>query len=414
MKVQRFFLFIALILGLTSFMGLATADQRPEMVNNINTSPTLTSTPLDHYQYLPLVLNNSAPSPPATPTPIPSNTPTATPTSAPSNLIVNGGFENRTAWFIPMLGGSYLMAYPHSGSYSMLVCNTYDSFADCNPSFYQSVKVPQNVASLQISFYWRGMFYRANSTNKVYVKIYDDTQTYFTGDRLLYDGAGYKRYSWVLNSATVVNLRNKTVKVGFFDDRFFTVQTEYLIDDVELIAVYGEWVSPTPTPTPTPTPGGPTPTPPPCGIGNCDFEQGATIWTEYSQNGWPLIMHADDLPISAHSGSWAAWLGGDDNEIAYLQQSVFVPADRPYLGYWHWIYSYDDCGYDFAYIRINDNTVYQYDLCSSNSTNGWVLHVVNLSAYAGQTVQLQVRVKTDSSVISSLFLDDFAFQSTGN
>lgn len=172
--------------------------------------------------------------------------------------------------------------------------------------------------------------------------------------------------------------------------------------------------TPTSTPTPSPTPGGPTPTPPPCGIGNCDFEQGATIWTEYSQKGWPLIMHADDLPILPHSGSWAAWLGGDDDEIAYLQQSVFVPADRPYLGYWHWIESEDLCGYDFAYVRINDNTVHQYDLCSSNNTNGWVLHVVSLSAYTGQTVQLQVRVETDSSRISNLFLDDFAFQSTGD
>lgn len=125
-------------------------------------------------------------------------------------------------------------------------------------------------------------------------------------------------------------------------------------------------------------------------------------------------MRADDLPVSPHSGSWAAWLGGDDNEIAYLQQSVYVPVERPYLAYWHWIYSYDVCGYDFAYVRINGNTVHQYDLCDSSNTNDWALRVINLSAYAGQTVQLQVRVETDDSVPSSLFLDDFAFQSTGN
>lgn len=124
-------------------------------------------------------------------------------------------------------------------------------------------------------------------------------------------------------------------------------------------------------------------------------------------------MHADDLPISPHSGSWAAWLGGDYDEVAYLQQSVFVPADRPYLGYWHWIDSADVCGYDFAYVRINGSTVHQYDLCSSNNTGGWVPLVVDLSGYAGQTVQLQVRVETDSSGNSNLFLDDFAFQSTG-
>lgn len=172
--------------------------------------------------------------------------------------------------------------------------------------------------------------------------------------------------------------------------------------------------TPTSTRTPTPTSAGPTPTPPPCGINNCDFEQGATVWTEYSQNGWPLIMYASYFPETPHSGSWAAWLGGDDNEIAYLQQPVYVPSDRPYLAYWHWISSSDYCGYDFAYLRVNDTTVHEYDLCAASETNGWVLYTINLGDYVDQTVQLQIRVETDGSLYSNLFLDDFAFQSTGN
>ncbi len=177
-------------------------------------------------------------------------------------------------------------------------------------------------------------------------------------------------------------------------------------------------VTPTATPSPTSNPTSTpthtlTPTTTACGIGNCDFEQGATVWTEYSQNGWSLILQAAALPVLPHGGSWAAWLGGDYNEIAYLQQSVLVPANLPYLGYWHWIDSLDACGFDHAYIRINDNLVHQYDLCSYENTNGWELHVVNLSDYAGQTVQLQVRVETDGSLTSNLFLDDFAFRATG-
>ncbi len=184
-----------------------------------------------------------------------------------------------------------------------------------------------------------------------------------------------------------------------------------------IIPVGHQQILPTPTPTRTPqATATPTPTPtvpvPPCGIPNCDFEQGRTAWTEYSQNGWALILDSSELLVPPHSGNWAAWLGGDDDEIAYLQQSVSVPAGQPYLGYWHWIASQDFCGYDFAYVRINGTTVEQYDLCSDNDTNGWVLHVVNLSAYAGQTVALQVRVETDSSLNSNLFVDDFAFRST--
>jgi len=190
------------------------------------------------------------------------------------------------------------------------------------------------------------------------------------------------------------------------------------------IAISGLPPTPTPTststktPTRTPSPTatfGPTPTPGACGIVNCDFELGAVIWSEYSQNGWPLIMHADDLPVAPHSGSWAAWLGGGGSEIAYLQQSLVVPTDRPYLGYWYYIDSEDDCGSAFAYVRINGNTVHQHNLCADENTADWAQNVVNLSAYAGQTVQLQVRVElTEDTFYSNLLLDDFAFRSTGN
>jgi len=155
----------------------------------------------------------------------------------------------------------------------------------------------------------------------------------------------------------------------------------------------------------------------PCEIDNCDFEQGHSAWTEYSKSGWSVIIkRGQGLPptVIPHSGAWLAWLGGENNEIAYLQQAVKVPAPRPYLVYWYWISSLDQCGYDVARIRINEVTVDQYDLCEANNTEGWVLHSVNLSAYAGQTVQLQLRVETDDSLNSNLFLDDFAFRSTGH
>ena len=170
---------------------------------------------------------------------------------------------------------------------------------------------------------------------------------------------------------------------------------------------------PTPTPTSPPTPT-PSPTPLPCpNLGNGDFEQGPVIWTQYSKNGWDLILNGGwPGPVHPRSGVWAVWEGGDYDEVCYIEQQTLVPAATPYFRYYHWIASEDTCGYDFAYVRVNGVTVDQYDLCSANDTNGWAMHVVNLSAYANQCVTVQIRVTTDSSLNSNLFIDDVAFQST--
>ena len=53
-----------------------------------------------------------------------------------------------------------------------------------------------------------------------------------------------------------------------------------------------------------------------------------------------------------------------------------------------------------------------YDLCSDNNTGGWVKKVVNLSAYAGQSVEIQIRAECDGSFNSNLFIDHVAFQSS--
>lgn len=133
---------------------------------------------------------------------------------------------------------------------------------------------------------------------------------------------------------------------------------------------------------------------------------------EYSLQGWAIILTPPDLIVAPHGGSWAAWLGGDDDEISYIQQQVTVSAGSSYLAYWHWIDSEDFCGYDFGRVLVNGTVVDQYDLCSSQNTGGWLKHVVNLSAYQGQSVTLQIRAETDSSFISKLFVDDVAFQSS--
>jgi hypothetical protein len=147
---------------------------------------------------------------------------------------------------------------------------------------------------------------------------------------------------------------------------------------------------------------------------NGNFESGSAGWTQFSSNGFGLILPANQFPgsVTPHSGSYAVWLGGSLNEISYIQQQILVPADKPYLAYWHWIASQDFCGFDFGGVRINSTTVSSYDLCSSKNTNGWVKRVVNLSSYSGQSVSLQIRAETDSALNSNLFIDDVSFQAS--
>jgi hypothetical protein len=147
------------------------------------------------------------------------------------------------------------------------------------------------------------------------------------------------------------------------------------------------------------------------GVVNGDFEDGRTGWTEYSTHPWDLIVRDFPGDVTPRSGSWAAWLGGENNHESYVGQQVTVPAGGPYLAYWHWIKSTDICGNDLGSVVINGFTVNQYDLCGFEQTSGWVKHVVDLDAYAGRTVEIRIRVETNSLIASSLFVDDVSFQS---
>lgn len=171
--------------------------------------------------------------------------------------------------------------------------------------------------------------------------------------------------------------------------------------------------SPTPTDTPTATPTDtPTPTDP---IQNGDFENGPDgSWMEYSALGYlPLILESSVLPVTPHSGNWAAWLGGADNELSALIQSVTVPSGASTLSFWYWIASQDtvcDASGDLGGVIVHIGGTYEvvdaFVLCDATNTGGWVRRTVDLSAYVGQTVDLDIRAETNASLNSNLFIDD--------
>ncbi len=173
---------------------------------------------------------------------------------------------------------------------------------------------------------------------------------------------------------------------------------------------------PAPTATPAPT-ANPTATPPPASctnlLKNPGFESGRVEWTESSSNGYGLICTGTSCgaAVTSRTGSYAAWLAGANRESSQISQPVTLPAGQSStLSFWQRISSTDVCGYDYGYVRVLSNgvttTVKSYNLCSSNNTSGWVNTKIDLSTYAGKTVTIIFRATTDSSNISSFFIDD--------
>lgn len=175
--------------------------------------------------------------------------------------------------------------------------------------------------------------------------------------------------------------------------------------------IYLPLVMRAPSPTPTPTP---TATPIPNPIQNWDFESGHVAWGEYPA----YAIITDDLQGKpAHSGTWAAWLGG---EIApwgstiqhHLWQYVAIPAGAKVLTFWYWIDSLEWCGFwDAAYLYVEGNRLVDFDLCEPNNTGGWRKWTVGIESYAGRTVTVQFVAVLDDMTNSNFFVDDVTISS---
>lgn len=189
-----------------------------------------------------------------------------------------------------------------------------------------------------------------------------------------------------------------------------------------LPAVFKAYPTSTPTKTPIPTATNiPIPTAtsiPIMELRNGSFEEGNSAWIA---NDSDLITQEFPGSVRAHSGTWAAWLGGVYDEITTVSQRVTIPADRPYLTYWRWIASNDFCLQDdIAGVSLlnddgqvtDDEIVDAFELCDDASTTGWVKRSIDVRQFAGQTRTLYILASTDSILNSNLFIDDVSFQAS--
>ncbi|RME97253.1 MAG: hypothetical protein D6768_20095, partial [Chloroflexi bacterium] len=190
--------------------------------------------------------------------------------------------------------------------------------------------------------------------------------------------------------------------------------------------------------------------------GDFDSEIARISWTEFSLKDYPLFFDdkaAQPPYISGGSFSpdWAVWLGGDDNEISYIEGQVTVPTNRNYVGHVVKLQSYDTVcasskyndltlaghlryasantlnvfGVDIGGMLICENysgragcgsadavrvLVTGYDLCNVPDATGWGIFAVPLFGpgydFRGKTVTLQIKALTDAQLSSSVFVDD--------
>jgi len=120
-------------------------------------------------------------------------------------------------------------------------------------------------------------------------------------------------------------------------------------------------------------------------------------------------------PNPTHSGSWKAWLGGNDGVQESVWQTLTIPASANslQLSFWRRISTNESSPltHDRLDVLIRNSAGVPletlYTLWDGDAGTVWTQHTLTPTGnYAGQTVQIAFWVKTDSSGPTSFFIDD--------
>lgn len=159
---------------------------------------------------------------------------------------------------------------------------------------------------------------------------------------------------------------------------------------------------------------------PPGYLANPGFEEGLAGWTFNWNTANPIISSS-----KFHTGGKSSSLGDGDlangnGRKASIVQSVTVPDDQPFLVFWSFFISGDDClaipnpddqiG-DYLIVSINNDRVEFWQICEISDID-WNKKSVDLNAYKGQLVWLRVEFVSDLTVPSAAYVDDFGWSST--
>ncbi|MCB0083679.1 MAG: hypothetical protein KDE47_22220, partial [Caldilineaceae bacterium] len=149
-------------------------------------------------------------------------------------------------------------------------------------------------------------------------------------------------------------------------------------------------------------------------INDGSFEADPAVgpWTEFDSTActpwigdWSSIVG-----VTAYDGLQYFWAGGycgaPNNNSA--SQTITIPANQPRLSFWYYAVRSDpddpsDNG--TASVKVDGTAVWTLEMSQANNTSGWVNAIVDLSAYAGQSVNLTFGAVQGASGVGNVFFD---------
>jgi hypothetical protein len=139
-------------------------------------------------------------------------------------------------------------------------------------------------------------------------------------------------------------------------------------------------------------------------LGNPGFETGtAAPWTVSDAS---IINKNTAKP--ARTGTWNAWLGGYGRAVTdTLAQTVTIPTGcKATLKFWLAIDSREGTSVAYDNLTVKAGSTVLATWSNRNKGGGYIERTIDLSAYAGQTVNLSFASVEDSSLQTSFVIDD--------
>ena len=137
-----------------------------------------------------------------------------------------------------------------------------------------------------------------------------------------------------------------------------------------------------------------------------------------SNSGWNVQSSGSYALFSnhlAHSGTQAAHLAGVNNANDTLATTIQLPADKAALNlsFWWQVVSEEENGdFDGLSVLVADSTGKTLKslvtLGSANATGNWQQSTLDLSEFAGKSVQLKFWAQTDATLVTDFYIDDVA------
>src|SRR5579859_1102188 len=154
-------------------------------------------------------------------------------------------------------------------------------------------------------------------------------------------------------------------------------------------------------------------------IGNGGFENGSSNTAPWTTTTGVVNNSSSEPP---HSGSWDAWLDGyGTTHTDTIAQTVTIPANATAATLSFWLHidtaeTSTTTAFDTMTVQIRNSsgTVLQTlaTFSNLNHATGYQQQTFNLNSFIGQTIQIFLTGKEDSTLQTSFVVDDFALQVT--